>query len=123
MTLFSKKRWQKLAGVLVERSTPESSQDLTAYFGSDGSIDGPYVKVSNTQPFEDDKHRKKFLKSIHAEATLEIDLYPDTAAEYALELNKNDAAPFILCTEQKHWDNLNIYSGRDLAEYLTYITQ
>lgn len=88
---FSKKRLLELAGIIPERSSPEAIQDLNAYFGDslfvDNSnskkpskkknkasvsgtadvVDGPYTQVAKKQPFEDDKHKKEFLKKIKAE--------------------------------------------------------
>jgi len=55
---------------IAERTSPEAAQDVAAYFGTNDSVDGPYKKVSALQPFQDAKHRKKFLKAIHAEGAL-----------------------------------------------------
>lgn len=52
MTEINKKRWQQLAGILTERTSPEAAQDLNAYFGSNESLDGPYKELADEQPFE-----------------------------------------------------------------------
>lgn len=103
--------------LLKEGTSPEASQDLAAYFGSNDSVDGPYKKVSKVQPFDDDKHKKEFLKKIKAE-NLKEGQYPETASEYAEMLNQQSEGPFKLVTDPAHWDEYGVKTGEELAKYL-----
>lgn len=110
------KRWREES--LSERTSPEAAQDIAAYFGTNDSVDGPYKKVSDTQPFDDDEHKKEFLKKIHAEGIIREGKYPASATEYAEQLNDKSTGSFKLVTDPEHWDQVGVHTGEDLAKYL-----
>lgn len=108
--MSNKKRWQKLAGILKEANSAEASQDLKAYFGSNDSIDGPYTDIADEQPMKVGKTINKHLVESK---------YPETASEYAKQLNSKKHDMYIkLVEDPEHWAEFDIHTGEELAHYL-----
>lgn len=135
MNEISKIRWQRLAGILTERTSPEAMQDLEAYYGTNDSVDGPYKIVADEQPMGVDKSVNKELveqkldvspESMNpsredeeeAMAKHQSGKYPATAEEYAKQLNAKSNGPFSLMTEPEAWAKYDVHTGEDLAKYL-----
>lgn len=123
-----------LSSVMTEATSPEMSQDIRAYFGSNDSVDGPYKTIADKQPMGVDKKVNKHLVEIGSpedrwpareeeeEARSELgDLsskYPPAASEYAEELNRKSEGPFKLVTDPEHWEQVGVRTGEELAKYL-----
>jgi len=97
---FSSNRWKKLAGISLKESRA---------MGSDDSVDGAYTEVSPLQPMDQDPRR---LREDNEER------YPETASEYADELNAKHGGTSKLVSDQDHWEKSDVFSGKDLARYL-----
>jgi len=97
---FSSDRWKKLAGISLKESRA---------MGSDDSVDGAYTEVSPLQPMGQDPRQ---LREDGEER------YPETASEYADELNAEHGGISKLVSDPEHWDKIGVRTGEDLARYL-----
>lgn len=99
--MTTKERWQKLAGILTEASTIPATND---------SLDGPYTELEDEQPMDVDKNINRELVE---------GKYPETASEYAKQLNSEKDDIYIkLVEDPEHWAEYDIHTGEELAHYL-----
>lgn len=102
---YSAKRWKELAGIdKTKKSSPPG--------GADDSVDGPYTELSKLQPLEEQSTLSEEQASTGSEG------YPETAQEYAEEVNSLRDGAFRLVSDQEYWEKMGIRTGKDLAKYL-----